>query len=220
VPDVCPQDNPAGYSAGLFIFTPDMMKRTLFSSPATKALLVLALAVPAFWGCNTETAYMKSIREQTEAYKIIDNDTIQSYIRRNGYVNSVQTTSSGLSIVTLTQGPATGQAVTVGKQVRVKYVGRFLNNSYNNTLFPPGGIFDNSSENHSACGCAIFTAGVASVAGFDEGLRTMREGDRKLLLVPSRLAYGPTGKTNPETNAIIIPPNAVLAFDVEVLNVL
>jgi FKBP-type peptidyl-prolyl cis-trans isomerase len=204
----------------LFIFTPDMMKRTLFSFSAFKALLLLGLAVPAFWGCNTETAYMKSIREQTEAYKVIDNDTIQNYIRRNGYVNSAQTTASGLSIVSLVQGPATGQAVTAGKQVRVKYVGRFLSNSYDNTLFPPGGIFDNSSENHSVCGCAIFTAGTGTVVGFGEGLLTMREGDRKLFLVPSRLAYGPAGTRNPDTNAVIMPPNAALVFDVEVLNVL
>lgn len=213
-----PTDNPAGYSAGLFIFTPEMMKRTLFSFPAFKALFLLALATPAFWACNTETAYMKSLREQTEAYKAIDNDTIQSYIRRNGYQNVVQTTSTGLSIVPLVQG--TGTQVTAGKQVRVKYVGRFLSNSTNNALFPPGGIFDNSSENHSVCGCAIFTAGTGTIAGFTEGLLTMREGDRKLLLIPSRLAYGPSGQLDPVTNAVIMPANAVLSFDIEVLNVL
>jgi len=198
------------------------MKRTLFSFPALKALFLLVVAVPAFWSCNTETAYMKSIREQTEAYKIIDNDTIQNYIRRNGYVNSVQTTASGMSIVTLAQGPATGTAVTAGRQVRVKFVARFLSNSYNNTLFPPGGIFDNSSENHSACGCAIFPAGVVNTygQGFSEGLLTMREGDRKLLLVPSRLASGPTGQANAGGTGYFIPPNAVLSFDIEVLNVL
>ncbi|MDO7877011.1 FKBP-type peptidyl-prolyl cis-trans isomerase [Hymenobacter sp. ASUV-10] len=199
-----------------------MMKRTLFSFPALKALFFLVLAVPAFWSCNTETAYMKSIREQTEAYKIIDNDTIQNYIRRNGYVNSAQTTATGLSIVTLTAGPATGTAVTAGKQVRVKYVGRFLNNSYNNTLFPPGGIFENSSENHSTCGCAVFTGGVASPfgAGFSEGLLTMREGDRKLLLIPSRLAFSTAGQVNATNTGYTIPPNAVLSFDIEVLDVL
>lgn len=198
------------------------MKRTLFSFPAVKALFFLVVAVPAFWSCNSETAYMKSLREQTEAYKIIDNDTIQNYIRRNGYVNSAQTTASGMSIVTLVQGPATGAAITVGKQVRVKFIARFLSNSYNNTLFPPGGIYANSSENHSACGCAIFPAGVLTEygKGFSEGLLTMREGDRKLLLVPSRLAAGPTGQSNAAGTGFIIPPNAVLSFDIEVLNVL
>ena len=198
------------------------MKRTLFSFPAVKALFFLLVAGPVLWSCNSETAYMKSIREQTEAYKVIDNDTIQHYIRRNGYVNSVQTTATGLSIVTLEQGPATGKAVTAGKQVRVKFVARFLSNSYNNILFPPGGIFDNSSENHSACGCAIFTAGVITTygQGFSEGLLTMREGDRKLLLVPSRLGSGPTGQTNAGGTGYFIPPNAVLSYDIEVLNVL
>lgn len=199
-----------------------MMKRTLFSFPAFKALLVLALAGPALWSCNTETAYMKSLREQAEAYKIIDNDTIQNYIRRNGYQSTVQATGTGLSIVPLEQGPATGKAVVAGSQVRVRFVGRFLSNSYNNTLFPPGGIFENSSENHSTCGCEVFTAGVASRfgQGFGEGLLTMREGDRKLLLIPSRLAFGTTGQANATNTGYTIPPNAVLSFDIEVLNVL
>lgn len=198
------------------------MKRTLFSFPVVKALLFLLLAVPALWSCNTETAYMKSLREQADAYKVIDDDTIQSYIRRNGYTSTVQTTSTGLSIVPIATGPTTGKAVTAGSQVRIRYIGRFLNNSYDNSLFPPGGIFENSSENHSNCGCAVLTAGVASPfgQGFSDGLLTMREGDRKLLLIPSRLAFSTTGQSNAAGTGYIIPPNSTLSFDVEILNVL
>jgi FKBP-type peptidyl-prolyl cis-trans isomerase len=66
----------------------------------------------------------------------------------------------------------------------------------------------------------VFTAGSGAITGFSEGLLLMRKGDRKLVLIPSRLAYGPSGQTNPQTNATVIPPDAVLMFDIEVLDVL
>jgi FKBP-type peptidyl-prolyl cis-trans isomerase len=85
--------------------------------------------------------------------------------------------------------------------------------SAGNPNYPPGTIFDNSSDNGTECGCAIFTAGAGNIAGFSEGLLLMRKGDRKLLLIPSRLGYGPGGQSGS------IPPDSVLMFDVEVLDV-
>jgi FKBP-type peptidyl-prolyl cis-trans isomerase len=109
--------------------------------------------------------------------------------------------------------------------VTVRYIGRFLSNgaqpgstgypaSFGNPQFPAGSIFDNSSENRTECGCAVFTQGNPGlVAGFNEGLLQMRKGDRKLILIPSRLAYGTTGQP-PR-----IPADSALMFDVEVLDV-
>ena len=105
-----------------------------------------------------------------------------------------------------------------------KRIGRFLSNgahpestgypsSPGNPNFPAGSIFDNSANNRTACGCAVFTAGSGTVPGFGEGLLLMRQGDRKLLLIPSRLAYGPNGQTG------TIPPDSALMFDIEVLDV-
>ena len=58
----------------------------------------------------------------------------------------------------------------------------------------------------------MFTAGSGLTPGFNEGLLLMRVGDRKLLLVPSRLGYGPGGTTG-------VPTDAALLFDVEVLGI-
>jgi FKBP-type peptidyl-prolyl cis-trans isomerase len=117
-----------------------------------------------------------------------------------------------------------GTPVTAGKQVSVKYIGRFLSNgahpgstgypaSPGDARFPAGAIFDNSADNRTACGCAIFTAGSGAIPGFSEGLLLMRKGDRKLLLIPSRLGYGTQGQQGQ------IPPDAALLFDVEILDV-
>lgn len=198
------------------------MKNILLHSRLLVLLAGLLMAAPALWSCNTETASAKVLREHEEQLTRIDEDTIRNYLTRNNLLNSSTRTNSGVYVTTITAG--TGPQVTVGKQVRVKYVGRFLSNgahpessgypaSNGNSSYPQGSIFDNSADNRTACGCAVFTAGNGSTKpGFDEGLQLLRQGDRKLLLIPSRLMYGPAGASG-------IPPDSALMFDVEVLEV-
>ena len=197
------------------------MKNFLLSVRHLVLAAGLLLAAPALWSCNTETTASKAIREHAELLKSIDEDTIQHYIKRNNLVAT--RTNSGLYVVNITTG--TGTPITVGKQVRAKYVGRFLSNganpgvsnypgSFGNPKYPAGAIFDNSADNHSACGCAVFTVGGGNIPGFDEGLLLMRQGDRKLLLIPSRLAYGPS---SPPGSGI--PNDSALMFDVEIIDV-
>ena len=180
---------------------------------------LLLLATPALWSCNSQTTLQKQLTEHQDQLKQIDEDTIQSYLRRNSLLSKATRTNSGLYVVSVTDG--TGAAVKSGNQVRVKYVGKFLSSgahpassgypaSPGDPRYPQGVIFDNSADNQTICGCVVFTAGSGLTAGFNEGLLLMRVGDRKLLLVPSRLAYGPNGTTG-------IPPDAALLFDVEVL---
>ena len=198
------------------------MKNILLRSRLLVLLAGLLLTAPALWSCNTETASTKVLREHEEKMTRIDEDTIRNYLVRNNLMNSATRTNSGVYVATIVAG--TGTPVTTGKQVRVKYVGRFLSNgaqpgssgypaSFGNPSFPQGSIFDNSADNRTECGCAVFTAGSGTKPGFDEGLRLLRQGDRKLLLIPSRLMYGPAGSTG-------IPPDSALMFDVEVLEVL
>jgi len=182
----------------------------------------LLLAAPALWSCNTQTAYQKTLRAHEDQLRAIDEDTIQHYLVRHNLLSKATRTNSGLYVVPLTEGQ--GTPVTTGKQVRVQYIGRFLSNgahpgssgypaSFGNPNYPAGNAFDNSADNHTTCGCIVYTMGSNRFGtGFDEGLLLTRKGDRKLLLIPSRLAYGPTGQTG-------IPPDSALMFDVEVLDV-
>ena len=181
----------------------------------------LLFAAPALWSCNSQTTFQKQLAEHQNQLKAIDEDTIHRYLDKRNLLKKSRRTDSGLYVVDSVAG--TGTPVTTGKQVRIKYVGRFLSNgahpastgypaSYGNPNYPQGAIFDNSSENKTQCGCVVFTGGSGAVPGFNEGLLLMRQGDRKLLLLPSHLAYGPTGSSS-------IPPDAALMFDVEVLEV-
>lgn len=194
------------------------MKKSRFFSAAGAALAVALLALTGLLGSCGENAFTKAAREHEDQYRTIDEDTIQSYLRRNN-LTSYKRTDSGLFIADVpgVTNPNPGPPVQAGNQVRVKYIGRYLSSGAANVV-RPGTIFDNSADNRTACGCVVFTAGTGTVAGFSEGLLQMRQGDRKLLLIPSRLGYGPSGQAT-SNGTYAIYPDAVLLFDVEVLQV-
>lgn len=94
-----------------------------------------------------------------------------------------------------------GERATKGKKVSVHYTGKLLN----------GQVFDSSLQRNQPI---EFTVGVGQViSGWDEGLQLLRVGDKACFVIPSELAYGSTGAGG------VIPPNAALIFDVELMDV-
>jgi len=92
-----------------------------------------------------------------------------------------------------------GAAIQDGKKVGVKYIGRF----------PDGKVFDSSSKRPFS-----FRFGVGSVIkGWDMGLKGMKVGGKRKLIVPSNLGYGAKGAPPG------IPPNATLHFEIELVEV-
>lgn len=92
-----------------------------------------------------------------------------------------------------------------GKKVTVHYTGWLDNNG------EPGKKFDSSRDRGEPF---VFTIGVQQViSGWDLGVATMRVGGRRRLILAPQHGYGARGAGG------VIPPNATLIFDVELLGV-
>lgn len=107
------------------------------------------------------------------------------------------TTPSGLMVEILK--PGNGPLPRPGQKVVVHYTGTLQN----------GTKFDSSRDRGQPFS---FTLGAGQVIkGWDEGLAMMKVGSRAKLTIPPQLGYGPRGAGN------VIPPNATLIFDVELI---
>ncbi len=99
----------------------------------------------------------------------------------------------------------TGPEPRKGQKVTVNYTGWIFED-------PKVGKKFDSSADHG--GAFTFTFGGGEViAGWDQGVSTMHVGGKRILILPSRLAYGEKGAGSE------IPPNATLIFEVELLSI-
>lgn len=109
------------------------------------------------------------------------------------------TTASGLQFEEIVEG--TGVSPKVGQRVTVHYVGTLTN----------GTKFDASRDRNQPF---TFTIGQGQVIkGWDEGVLSMKVGGKRNLTIPPDLGYGARGAGG------VIPPNATLLFEVELLGV-
>jgi peptidylprolyl isomerase len=114
----------------------------------------------------------------------------------------MQTTPSGLSYVDTVEG--TGPSPKVGSTCTMHYTG-WLNDGGK-----PGKKFDSSVDRGQPF---EFQVGVGQVIkGWDEGVISMKKGGKRTLYIPSALGYGSRGAGG------VIPPNADLIFDVELID--
>ena len=107
------------------------------------------------------------------------------------------TTASGLMIEDLTLGE--GDAAKSGDQVTVHYTGWLTD----------GRKFDSSHDRRDPFSFALGRGNV--IAGWDEGVAGMKVGGKRRLTIPPQLGYGARGAGG------VIPPNATLVFEVELL---
>ena len=110
------------------------------------------------------------------------------------------TTKTGLQIEELKAG--NGSTAATGKRVTVHYVGTLTN----------GTKFDSSRDRNEGFSFRLGAGEV--IKGWDEGVAGMKEGGRRTLIIPPQLAYGERG-----AGGGLIPANATLLFEVELLGV-
>ena len=102
----------------------------------------------------------------------------------------------------------TGKEATAGKVVSVHYTGWLFDKSAADNK---GKKFDSSRDRP---GNFTFPLGTGRVIkGWDQGVQGMKVGGQRTLMIPPSMGYGARGAGN------IIPPNAILIFDVELMAV-
>jgi len=115
------------------------------------------------------------------------------------HIKGMTQTESGLFYNITEKG--SGEKADKGQNVSVHYTGMLLD----------GTVFDSSHQRNEPI---TFPVGVGQViAGWDEGILLLHEGDKARFVIPSELAYGSRGAGG------VIPPNATLIFDVELVKV-
>lgn len=108
-------------------------------------------------------------------------------------------TASGLEYVETEAG--VGAQAKAGDTVRVHYTGKF----------PDGKVFDSSVSRGEPLEFPLGKGRV--IRGWDEGIALMKVGGKATLTIPPQLAYGEGGAGG------VIPPNATLIFDVELISI-
>jgi len=108
-------------------------------------------------------------------------------------------TDSGLKIEELTEGE--GEVAAAGQEVAVHYTGWLTD----------GSKFDSSLDRNEPFRFGLGRGMV--IRGWDEGVTGMKVGGKRKLTIPPHLGYGPQGAGG------VIPPNATLVFEVELLAV-
>jgi FKBP-type peptidyl-prolyl cis-trans isomerase len=112
---------------------------------------------------------------------------------------NVVTTPSGLKYIDIQEGD--GATPQSGQNVTVHYTG----------TLEDGTKFDSSRDRNRPFSFRLGAGQV--IRGWDEGLSTMKVGGQRRLIIPPELGYGARGAGG------VIPPNATLVFDVELLRV-
>jgi peptidylprolyl isomerase len=171
--------------------------KAIFLSVAFMLACVVLLVVGQV-GSKQNTAIAAELTQTSPAPTTLTENNTLIASNTMSDANAV-TTPSGLKYVELKEG--TGATPQTGQTVEVHYVGTLEN----------GTKFDSSRDRGQPFS---FKIGVGQVIkGWDEGLSTMKVGGRRQLIIPSELGYGARGAGG------VIPPNATLLFDVELLGV-
>jgi peptidylprolyl isomerase len=156
-----------------------------------KLLCVFLLTGITMLGCQSSQDEPKSTPEAAKA----------TAANHPGWATAKQpeTTSSGLKYIDIEAG--NGASPQTGQQVVVHYTGYLAD----------GTKFESSVDSGEALAFAIGVGQV--IQGWEEGIMSMKAGGKRKLIIPPQLGYGESGSPP------VIPPNAELIFDVELLEV-
>jgi peptidylprolyl isomerase len=177
----------------------DTLREILISFSVMMACLVFLVVAQL---TNRGEAIAANLPRTTPAPIVAQADLLtqpEAPMNANAPDENVVTTDSGLQYVELVEG--TGAAPQAGQTVVVHYTG----------TLEDGSKFDSSRDRGQPFKFPLGAGRV--IKGWDEGIASMKIGGQRQLIIPPELGYGARGAGG------VIPPNATLYFDVELLGV-
>jgi FKBP-type peptidyl-prolyl cis-trans isomerase FkpA len=156
---------------------------------------------PKFLPPGSKLLYCVRVTKVENAASVEANQSkaIEAYISSKGL--KAEKTASGLYVSVAT--PGTGPKAAAGDTISVHYSGKTLSD---------GKEFDNSYQRNQPFSFPVGQGAV--IPGWDEAMQMLAKGTKATLVIPSKLGYGEGGMPGSP-----IGPNAVLVFDVEVMDV-
>ena len=158
-------------------------------------------------------AYVQGFRDQIKKYPFLFSDVEMDAIRKTSEKEvanakeflseniksnkDVKSTRSGLQYQIIKQGE--GEKPKLEDKIKINYSGSLVNGEYFENTFSTGEP------------ATFQLKGV--IKGFQEGLMLMNEGSRYKFFIPPNLGYGPTARGK-------IPPNSVLIYEVELMEII
>lgn len=171
-------------------------------------LVIIGLVTVLFSSCEDECENLRG--ECPDEQLAEDIQLIETYLKEN---NLTAEKDPSYDLYYIIEEEGSGANPSNGEQVEVNYTGKFLDGKvFDTSIESVAKDADVYSESRTYEPFSFLLGQRQVILGWDVGIKLLKEGGKATLILPSYLAYGPRGNSS-------IPPNTVLLFEVELVNI-